>query len=442
MSISSRDLPANVRRALDKERQATLLRCCRQYPKAVAWSLLLFCTVVMEAYGKSLISGFMALPAFQRRYGTPIESSAEPAGKQHYEISPAWQMGLQNTAIACETIGLLAHGYITYVIGYRKMLIICLLWLMIAIFPSFFATNIGVLAVGQALCGLPWGVIQTLTATYAAEVMPSTLRACALSNVNMCWLIGQFTATGLLRILVRDNSQWCYRLPFALQWALALPLLIGVFFCPDSPWWLIRHERQADARCALKRLVNQDHLSIDDTILIMEHTNMIEKKYDYGGASYWDCFKGANLRRTEIACVAWSCQALCGLALASYAPYFLIQAGFNSTHSFSLSTGMYGIGILGGIISWGLLTFIGRRKLYLCGICLALVLLAAGGIAAVALTSTSVVNWILGGSIIALNFTYNITIGPVCYVLVAEIPSTRLRIKTVALARVAYNSQL
>ena len=31
------------------------------------------------------------------------------------------------------------------------------------------------------------------------------------------------------------------------------------------------------------------------------------------------------------------------------------------------------------------------------------------------------------------------SIGPVCYVLVAEIPSTRLRVKTVVLARVAYN---
>jgi SP family general alpha glucoside:H+ symporter-like MFS transporter len=87
----------------------------------------------------------------------------------------------------------------------------------------------------MALAGLPWGVIQTLAATYAAEVVPSTLRACVLSNVNMCWLLGQFAATGILRILVHDNSQWSYRIPFAMQWAFVLPLLIGVYFCPDSP---------------------------------------------------------------------------------------------------------------------------------------------------------------------------------------------------------------
>jgi SP family general alpha glucoside:H+ symporter-like MFS transporter len=154
ITVDSNELPAGVWAALQEERQATALRCCRQHPKAVAWSLLLFFTVVMEAYDKSLISGFMAFPAFQRRYGAPIESPEESREEQRYEISAAWQMGLQNGALACEIIGLLAHGYITYVTGYRKMLILCLLWLTIAIFPSVFATSIGTLAVGQALCGM------------------------------------------------------------------------------------------------------------------------------------------------------------------------------------------------------------------------------------------------------------------------------------------------
>jgi SP family general alpha glucoside:H+ symporter-like MFS transporter len=41
--------------------------------------------------------------------------------------------------------------------------------------------------------------------------------------------------------------------------------------------------------------------------------------------------------------------------------------------------------------------------------------------------------------LIVLTFVYDFTVGPVCYGLVAGIPSTRLRVKTVVLARVAYN---
>lgn len=236
MSVSSNELPDHVRWTLHKERQAIFFRCCRTYPKAVAWSLMPFCAIIMEAFDKSLIQGFIAFPPFQRRYGTSTAQVADSPDTQSYEISPTWQMGLQNAAIASEIIGLLAHGYITYVVGYRKMLVCCLIWLMIAIFASFFANSIEMLAVGQALCGtcfimilssrqnadpfqgFPWGVIQTLAATYAAEVVPSTLRAVMLSNDNMCyWLIGQFGAMGVLRVFVKNDTQWSYRLPFAIQ---------------------------------------------------------------------------------------------------------------------------------------------------------------------------------------------------------------------------------
>jgi MFS transporter, SP family, general alpha glucoside:H+ symporter len=46
--------------------------------------------------------------------------------------------------------------------------------------------------------------------------------------------------------------------------------------------------------------------------------------------------------------------------------------------------------------------------------------------------------WAVGSLIIILTFIWDSTIGPVCYSLIAEIPSSRLRIKTVVLARVAY----
>ncbi|KAG8676420.1 hypothetical protein FPOAC2_02518 [Fusarium poae] len=434
-SHSSDDTGEKVRRALNNEKDMTIIGCCKQFPKAIFWSLLLFLTVVMEGYDKSLVAGFVAFPAFRERYGEVFDTPNGPI----YEISPLWQTALQVSAIACEVIGLLLHGWITYSIGYKKMMLISLAWMCIAVFPAFFAHNIAVLVASQALCGISWGVIQTLAATYAAEVVPSAIRACLLSNVNMCWVIGQLLGTGILRSLVHNDSEWSYRVPFALQWAFAIPLLIGIMFAPESPWWLIRRERKVEARHALQRLTKQSQLDIDDTIAVMEHTNRIERKLNYGGSSYLDLFKGANLRRTEISCMVWSVQALCGWILTGYAPYFLEQAGFDSSHSFSLSTGMYGMALVGGIISWFLLSHIGRRKLYLAGLAAAVVMLTAGGIVSVVLEGQKGLNWSLGAILITTTFLYNLSIGPTCYVIVAEIPSTRLRVKTIALARVIYN---
>ncbi|KAH8669884.1 hypothetical protein BGZ61DRAFT_521768 [Ilyonectria robusta] len=438
-STSSDETGARVRRGLAAEKDMTLFECCRKYPKAISWSLLLFLTVVMEAYDKSLISGFIAFPTFRRRYGEPILPLADSPENQAYEISPLWQMGLQNAAVGCEIIGLLAHGYITYIIGYRKVMIASLTWMCLAVFPAFFAHNIAMLLASQALCGLSWGIIQTLAATYAAEVVPSVVRACLLSNVNMCWLIGQLLGTGILRSLVHDTSQWSYRLPFALQWAWAAPLLFAIQFAPESPWWLVRHERLPEARQSLQRLTSDKYLNIDDTVAVMQHVNSVEKNLGYGGASFADLFRGSNRRRTEISCMVWSCQALCGATLTGYAPYFLEQAGFASSKSFSLATGMYGLGIFGGMISWLLLSAVGRRRLYLAGLAAAVIMLTTGGFIAVYLEGHPAMNWVLGSLIILMTFTYNMTIGPTCYVIVAEIPSTRLRVKTVALARVVYN---
>ncbi|GJN81603.1 maltose permease [Purpureocillium lilacinum] len=439
LPASSDDTTQRIRRGLAAEKHMTFLNCCRRYPKAIGWSLLLFLTVVLEAYGKVIISGLLAFPTFKRKYGRRTPSLDKFPDENFYEIPSEWQIALQNAAVTCEIIGLLAHGYITYAIGYRKVLIATLSWLCVAVFAAFFAQNIGTLVASQALCGFSWGVIQTLAATYAAEVVPSGLRGHILSNVNMCWVVGQLLGTGILRGFVDNPTEWSYRIPFALQWAFAVPLLIGVCFAPDSPWWLVRHERPEDARYSLQRLSNRASLAINDTLAMMEHTNAIEKKLNYGGATYMDCFHGANRRRTEISCVVWICQAISGAIWAGYAPYFFEQAGFNPSNSFNLSTGMYGLAIVGGMIAWGLLLKFGRRTLYLAGLSSAVVLLVIGGTISAAGSGDSGTSWALGVVIILATFTYDLTLGPVCYILVAEVPSTRLRVKTVALARVAYN---
>jgi MFS transporter, SP family, general alpha glucoside:H+ symporter len=69
--------------------------------------------------------------------------------------------------------------------------------------------------------------------------MPVVLRSYLTSNVNLCWLIGQILGTGIVRAFVHNTSEWSYRIPFALQWAFAVPILIAVVFAPESPWWLV-----------------------------------------------------------------------------------------------------------------------------------------------------------------------------------------------------------
>lgn len=128
-----------------------------------------------------------------------------------------------------------------------------------------------------------------------------------------------------------------------------------------------------------------------------------------------------------------------GSTLTGFAAYFYEQAGLNVRSSFTLAVGMYALAILGGIIAWILLPRVGRRRLYLLGSMVIFGILVSAGIVA-ALPSSRSTSWAVSGLLIVLTFVYDMTLGPVCYVLVAEIPSTRLRVKTVVLARATYNA--
>lgn len=136
----------------------------------------------------------------------------------------------------------------------------------------------------------------------------------------MCWVMGQFIAAGVNRGCVTRNDQWAYRIPFGLQWMWPVPIAIGVLFAPESPWWHIRKGNREAARAALLRLTSPEkdpNFNPDETIAMIEHTNEMEKTMQEG-TSYLDCFKGVDLRRTEIVCFTWWGQTLVGTNLMGY----------------------------------------------------------------------------------------------------------------------------
>ena len=241
--------------------------------------------------------------------------------------------------------------------------------------------------------------------------------------------------------MIDRHDEWAYRIPYAIQWMWPVPLAIGVFLAPESPWWLVRRNRIADAKQSLLRLTSlnrETNFDADETVAMMVHTTALEEKIT-SGASYFDCFRGVDLRRTEIVCMVWAIQNLSGNSFSGFSTYFLEQAGLPASTALDFALGQYGINMAGVFGAWFLMSLgLGRRTLYmygLCGLCLMLLIMGFLGLpkdrqSASLATGSIMIVWAL---------FYQLSVGTVCYSLVAEISTRRLQIKTVALGRIMYN---
>lgn len=222
--------------------------------------------------------------------------------------------------------------------------------------------------------------------------------------------------------------------------AWPIPIMIGTFFSPESPWWLVRHGRIEEAKAALRSLTSPKsgiEFDLDAHVEMMRVTNQFEIEVS-SGAHYWDCFRNTDLRRTEIACVTWMTQAFCGVPFMAYGVQFMIQAGLDTGDSYYMNLGQTGVGLIGCLIAWWIMTHVGRRTMYLGGLSGIFIILMVMGFLGIP-TMTSATSWAVGALIIFMVFVFQLSVGPACYTIVAEMPSTRLRVKTVALARACYN---
>ena len=385
----------------------------------------------MEGYDVTLLSSFYGYPRFREKYGKWLDD------ENGYQISSTWQQRFNCLAAVANIAGALMNGWATARWGHRKVLIGALAWLSAFIFIVFFAPNIEIMLLGQTLCNVPWGVFATTGPAYAAEVTPMAIRGYLTAYINLCWVIGQLTSAGVLSGLVNNTTPWSYKIPFAIQWVWPVPLALAAYFAPESPWYLVRTNQLEEAKHSLKRLSEPDHnINYDNAVALMVHTNKLEIE-ERSGATYWDAFRGTNLRRTEIACMAFLSHITNGGALCYSGSFFFQQTGIADDIAYNINLGGKGLSFVGTVVSWFYIHRFGRRTIWMWGFSSLVLILWTIAFLSIAPQNMSLA-W--GQSLLCVVWlgTYSMSVGPIVYTLVSEIGSTRLRTHTVVLGRSLY----
>lgn len=158
-------LTHEARHGVETEHKMTLWQGLLTYPHAVGWSILFSTAIVMEGFDIVLIGNLYALGPFQKAFGEQLQDGT-------YQLTAAWRAGLSNGALVREILGLFINGIICDRFGYRRTIMGALTLVVCFVFIVFFASSLPMLLVGEILLGIPWGVFQTLTTTYASEVCP------------------------------------------------------------------------------------------------------------------------------------------------------------------------------------------------------------------------------------------------------------------------------
>lgn len=430
------DISNNAQGNESAEKSMTLKEGLKTFPKAAMWSIVLSSSIIMEGYDTNLLNSFFALPGLNKKYGQYYEDLGE------YQMPAKWQTSLSMAVYCGEVIGLFIAGVVADRFGFRKTLISALTTIIGFIFIVFFSVNVEMLLAGEILLGVCWGMLQTLVITYATDVCPLVLRVYLTTYVNACWVIGQLISSGVLRGIVSSSDPHAYRIPFAVQWVWPLPIIIGIYLAPESPWWLTRKGKAAEAKKNIKRLLTVNEHTPDADVLADAMFNKMqltikEEESISSGVSYADCFKGDDFRRTRIAAMIWLFQNITGSAFMGYSTYFYKQAGLAESMSFTFSIIQYVLGLIGTLVSWSLSQRLGRFTIFFSGLCTQFaVLIITGGLGFASSTGAS---WAIGSLLLVFTFVYNSTVGPITYCAVAEMPSVRLRQKTVIIARNVYN---
>lgn len=141
-SRGKRDADADEARRVDTS--LSVRDAFRYYWKAMAWSVTMSMSTVMESYDMLLINSLLAFPTFKEAFGVQL-----PDGS--WSIPAKWQVALTIVVQGGLIVGTLSNGSLVDRFGFKKVMFSAHVVLAALIFINFFAQSIQVLVAGTFL---------------------------------------------------------------------------------------------------------------------------------------------------------------------------------------------------------------------------------------------------------------------------------------------------
>lgn len=262
----------------------------------------------------------ISVPAFRRDFGYVFDGQ--------YVLPASWQTAFNCIGSPGSLIGAFACSWLADRYGRKSALIGAMLTCTGGIIGQIVSTTRVAFLISKLVLGFGLGFYLTIGPMMTSELTPVILRGIATAGVNLGIAIGQLLSNSVVAGFGNRTDLWSYRAPFAIQLAFVALLLAGFYWAPESPVWLVKQNRLADAERNLEKLWGRD-IDLPAKVNALKIT-IAEEANGKDEISYRDCFKGTNRIRSIISMGVFVCQHAVGI---------IFVLGFSSCESPSWATG-------------------------------------------------------------------------------------------------------
>ncbi|KAF9701735.1 hypothetical protein EKO04_000313 [Ascochyta lentis] len=344
-----------------------------RFEKQHKWKhpLQLYVTIIVCSIGAA-VQGWDQTGSNGANLSFPVEFGI---GEGDTEGSPnRWThnllVGLVNAGpyIGSALIGCWVSDPCNYYFGRRGTIFISAVFCVLTPIGGALAQTWEQLLITRILMGIGMGLKGSTVPIFAAENSPAQIRGALVMSWQMWTAFGIFLGY-CANLAVYQVPVIAWRLQIGSAFIPAVPLTIGIFFCPESPRWLIKKNRYRKAWQSLVRLRFSPVQAARDLYYI--HAQLQVEAQIIGKSNYLkrciELFTIPRVRRATLASfVVMIAQQMCGInIIAFYSSTIFRQAGASEREALIAS---FGFGLVNFVFAWPAIWTIdtfGRRSLLL-----------------------------------------------------------------------------
>jgi sugar porter (SP) family MFS transporter len=370
------------------------------------------------------ISFISALGGYLFGFDFAVISGALPFLQKQFAFDAYWE-GFATGILAIGAIaGCILAGRLADKYGRRPGLMLAAALFAVSSLAMAIAPNRDFFLVARFAAGAGVGMASMLSPMYISEIAPAAIRG-RLVAMNQLTIVLGILITNLVNYTLRNTGTDAWRLMFGLGVIPSGLFLIGAFFLPESPRWLIRNNKVQAAEIILGKM--------GDNTYVAESLSMIKKSV-IGAVkiNYSALFKRAIFPAVLTGIGLAIFQQFCGInTVFNYAPKIFQSIGASKDDQLLQTVFIGAVNLVFTILAMALVDKLGRKPLMLIGaggLCLLYVLIVN------ALHSGS---GMLSGLLLAAIGTYAMTLAPVIWVLISEIFPVGVRAAAITVAVVS-----